>query len=806
MKESYREQAGLALLDTLMQDTRYGLRQLWRNKGFTAVAVATLALGIGALTAIFSVVKGVLLEPLPFGRADRLVTMWQSAPQYGLDRYSLTHFNLAYYQGQTHDFEQIGAYSSGQSTLTGHGEPVRVDGAMVSYNFFDMLGARPIVGRAFLPEEGRPGNDNRVVLGYELWQRRFSGDRDVVGATVMVDGRAATVVGIAPTWFRFPADAELWWPIALDPSVTHGHFLYCIGLLKPGITPKAANADTDETGKRMALSRPDLFQHGADFKTIVTPLKDELVGDVRKPIWILFGSVSLLLLITCSNVASLLMARASVRMREIAVRGALGAGKSRLIRQLLTESALLAVLGGLAGCCLAAAGLNLFVTILPKDLPRIQDIRLDRGVLLFSFLATTLAGLLFGLAPAVRGARSNLQALLKEASGRVTGHRPNALVIAQFTLSMVLLIAAGLLIRSFENVLSVDPGFRTKHVLTFRTIPLGPKYEKSAEWHRYYRELLRRVRELPGVKQAGSTSHLPLSNRDMQDGYEIEHAEAASSGPNKVIDVRTATAGYFEAMGYRLKSGRTFRETESTPVAMIDEVVAKRHWPQGDAIGKRIRSSDPDPWFEIVGVVAAVHHGGFDAKADGTLFLPEKFRDQSQTFAVQTESDPSLLSPAIHAAASEIDPDLPVYQVRTMEQLASASLGRRRFAMQLLGFFAALALGLSAVGLYGVMAQSVAVRIKEIGIRMALGARPGEVMRMVLRDGLGLTLAGVILGSIAALGLSKFLVSQLFEVKPYDPSTFLMVIGVLGAVSLIAAYIPARRAVRIDPLSALRCE
>jgi predicted permease len=354
--------------------------------------------------------------------------------------------------------------------------------------------------------------------------------------------------------------------------------------------------------------------------------------------------------------------------------------------------------------------------------------------------------------------------------------------------------------------LSVDPGFRTSQVLTFRAIPLGPKYDKPAEWHRYYLSLLQKVRELPGVKYAGSTSHLPLSNRDFQDDYEIEHEENASKVQRKVIDVRTATPGYFEAMGYQLKAGRTFRETDRTPVAMIDEMVARRHWPKGDAIGKRIRSSDQDPWFEIVGVVATIRHRGLDAKADGQIFLPEEYREQSQTFAVQTEGDPTLFVPAIRSAASAIDPNLPLYQVQTMEQLASASLGRRRFAMQLIGFFALLALGLSAVGLYGVMAQSVAARVKEIGIRMALGARSGEVMRMVLRDGLRLTLAGVILGSIAALALSNLLASQLFEVKPYNASTFLMVIGVLGAVSLIAAYIPARRAVRIDPLTALRCE
>jgi putative ABC transport system permease protein len=561
----------------------------------------------------------------------------------------------------------------------------------------------------------------------------------------------------------------------------------------------------------MALSRPDVFKKGTDFTTIVTPLRDIIVGDFKKPLWILFAAAGFLLLITCFNVAGLLAARATTRVREIALRTALGASRRRVVRQLLTESLVLAVLGAIAGTLLAAMGLKFLLRALPVTLPRIAEIRLDVGVLGFTLFAAVVAVLVFCMLPLLGGAKSDVQTVLKNAATSLSGgshlQLNSVFVVLQLALSMVLLTGAGLLVRSLWNVLSVDPGFRTEKVLTFRVMPLGPKYSERSQTVRFYEELVRRIRETPGVQQVGGSSLIPLAGGDWQDGYGIEGQEDRNA-PKRVIDIRTASTGYFEAMGFRVLQGRTFRDTDrpDTPkVAVIDESLAIRHWPARNAIGKRIKVSGG--WFEIIGVVATVHHAGFDTDPSGQVYIPHaQSVNPYLSIAVQATADPASLIAPVRALVASMDRDVPVYEMQTMEELAAASVGLRRFVLLLLGFFAVMALGLSAIGLYGVMSELVTRRVKEIGIRVAVGASPGEIMRLILRRGLGLSIAGVALGSAGALAASYLVASQLYGVGTHDMATFSMVIAALGVTGVIATLIPTLNALRVDPVRALRNE
>jgi len=802
-------------MGNLWQDVRCGWRQLARNPGFAAVAILILALGLGAMASISSVVKGVLLNPLPFAGGDRLVVLQQSAPQYGLDRYSLTEFNYAYYRDHAQVFEQFAAYAGAESTVADAGSAERVHSAEVSDNFFAALDVEPYLGRWFVPEEDRPGSPVVVVLGHALWQRRFSGSVDVVGTIIKVDGEPALVAGVAPPSFQYPERAELWRPIRVNPDKTNGNYLKGLGLLRLGIALDTAKSNTDAVGRQMALSRPDVFQKGADFTTIVTSLRETMAGDFRKPLWMLFAAAGFLLMVTCFNVAGLLALRAAARMREMALRSALGAGRARLIRQLLAESLVLAGLGGFAGTLVAALALRSLLRIVPVDLPRVGEIRLDAGVLGFTLLATITAGLVFGMMPALRGTRSDLQAAMKDAAANLTGTARlrfnNLLVVLQLALSVVLLTSAGLLMRSFQNVLSVDPGFRTDHVLTCRVTPLGPKYAEREAVSRFYEEFERRIRQIPGVAHVGGASLIPLAAGSWQDGYQVEGQEESKSGPAKVIDIRSASPGYFEAMGFRLLKGRTFRETDraDTPrVAVIDEALARRHWPAADAIGKRIKTGSlGEGWLEIVGVVGTIHHDGFDIAPSGQVYAPyAQSPSPYLSIAVQAANDPSTLVPALRAIVHEMDAEVPVHEIQTMDQLTASSFGRRRFVLTLLGFFGVAALSLSAVGLYGVMSQLVVGRVKEMGIRVAVGARPSQILRLILENGLGLSLAGIIVGTAGAAATSQLVANQLFGVRTYDLATYSTVIVVLGVTAAVATGVPALRAIRLDPLRALRNE
>jgi putative ABC transport system permease protein len=800
-------------LDELQFDVRYAVRQLIGNKAFGAVAMLILAVGIGGLSAMCSLVEAILLRPLPFPGGDRLVVLQQSAPQYGLDRYSLSEFNYAFYRDNGQAIEALGAYSGASVTISVNGVSERVAGAEVSHNLFSTMGAVPARGRWFLPDEDRPGSSGAVVLSYRLWQRLFGGLPDVVGTQIRLDGNSTLVVGVAPDSFRFPSSAEIWWPSRIDPAKTDGYYLKGVGRLRTGVDLAAAQSNTDETAKRMALSRPDVFREGANFTTIVTPLRDWIVGDFKKPLWMLLGAASLLLLITCLNVASLIAARGAARMHEIALRTALGAGRFRVIRQLVTESLVLAILGGMAGTLLGSMMLRIAVTALPPSLSRLGEIRMDLSVLGITLAATLGSGLVFGLLPALRNVRGGEQPILLSPETRVTGRSAvlkSALVVLQLALSMMLLTAVGLLGKSMGNVLAVDPGFRMPNLLTFRVTPLGPNYTTPQKRFDFYREIERRIRQIPGVRYAGGASRIPLDGRSWQDGYRIQGQEA-TNGPKRVVEIRTASPGFFEAMGFRLLAGRTFRETDragAPRVAVVDEALASRHGPVASMIGKRIQSDDYGPdWYEIVGVVKTVHQESLETAPSGSLYVSdEQTAIPYLGIAVRTAGDPAGVMAEVRAVVQAVDRETPIYDLRTMDELAGASVGRRRFALFVLGVFSALALGLSAVGLFGVMTELVIRRAKEMGIRAAVGATPRDIIKLILSGGLRLSLAGVAIGCIGAFATSRLVTSQLFGVGPRDLTTLSIVIVVLSATGTTATIIPALRASRRDPLCSLRTE
>jgi predicted permease len=826
-KERTRDMDILGWLESFMQDVRYGVRSLAKNPGFAAVAILTLALGIGANTAIFSVVNGVLLKPLPFDHPEQIV--WFQDVQPKLSNAPLSAREFIAYRDQNHSFSEIAALRPLNFTLTGMGSAQRLRGGVVTSRYFQLLRIAPALGRDFTDADGKPGAPRVALLTNGFWQSQFGADAGVLGRTLSLNGESVTIIGVLPKDYLVAASASFFvnpkygvpevFPGGSDPSATGTHYMSVIGRLKPGTTLAQAQADLSSILRNSNAERKIPADQAHDIHIITWT--ELWVGDSRATLLTLLAVVGLVLLIACANVANLLLARSAARTREIAVRAAMGATPWRLARQLITEGAMLGLAGALAGLPLGYAGVKAIVAAKPTALPRLSAIHLDGSVLLFTFGIAMLAGMIFGLAPALRGMRVSAGESLKQAgrtgsAGGVTqSWTRSMLVISEVALSLVLLVGAGLLVRSFTRLLEVKPGFRPERLLTFELSFSGPKY-RDLQHHpdrmAQYLQTLDKLRALPGVEDVASASDVPLTGQDTTN-YPTFVGESAV-GPNEqvLVGMHAVSPGYFHAMGIPLLRGRELsdRDVPGAPAAtVINEALAQRAWPGKDPIGKQFHCfTNPDaPPEEVIGVVANVKHNGLN-EAD-SMDAYESVAQQPWPYAivaVRTAQNSEALLPAIRSVIAEFDPDLAVYNVQSMEQITADSLGSRRLTLTLVGLFAALALVLATVGIYGVMSYIVSGRTQEIGIRIALGAQRADVFKLIVGQGMALAGAGLVLGLIAAAGLTRFLGSQLFQVKAIDPLTYCGVTVLLGAVALLACYIPARRATRVDPLVALRYE
>ena len=809
-------------MDGLLQDLRYGMRMLLSRPAFTAVAVLALALGIGANTAIFSVVDAVLLKPLPYRAPERLVMIWHEYAQMNLPKASLSVPSYIEYRDNVRAFENVAAATNWSANLTGTGEPERVQGARVTGNFLATVGVPPLIGRDFLGEDDAPGGERVVILGHGLWQRRFGGDPGILGKVLALNGEDHTVVGVMPPGFVFFQPVDLFKPIAFTAGqaapANHGNeFLIGVARLKPGVTLRQAGSEMDGIAARL---RQQFYVEG--WSPRLFPLLEEMTGDLRPALLVLMAAVACVLLIACSNVANLLLARATSRQREMAIRSALGAGRLRVVRQLMTESVLLGVAGGALGLFLAFLGLKALLAAAPGEATQAvlggRSIGLDGTALGFTLGVSVLTGIVFGLAPALHASRMDLNDMLKEGSrGEGLGERGHRLlgvfVVSQVAVALVLLAGAGLLVRSFLRLRAVDPGFRLDHVLTMRLTLPQTRYTEDGQVAAFFDDLLRRLSALPGVRSAAAVSNLPMSGDNASASFAIEGLEVPQGQPSPHGDSHVVSHDYFTTLGIPLVQGRFFDRRdgpETTKVAVIDQVLADRYWPAGDAIGRRMAlyfegSPDKPVWREIVGVVGHVKKYGLDGRVKEQYYIPSPQQARRSMFLVlRTATDPSSIVAAARSAVRDLDTGLPVFRVQTMEQVLDGTLVTRRFAMLLLGIFAAVALVLAAVGLYGVISYSVAQRTREIGIRMALGARSRDVVRMVVRRGMRLTAIGLVIGVGSALAVTRFLASLLFAVQPYDPPTLLTVAAILAGVAWLASFLPARRAARVDPMMALR--
>jgi putative ABC transport system permease protein len=813
------------MIGNLMQDIRYGIRNLGRTPGFTAVAVLTLALRIGANTAIFSVVENVLLKPLPYPHPESLVEIWNTYPPQ-IPKGGISPGDYADWHEQATSFSEMGAYGNTTKgfNLTGDGEPQRVLAGYASSDLFPMLGARVVAGRSFVAEENRAGSAPIVILGHRLWESRFGGDAAVVGRTVTLDNKRYTVVGILPAGFQFLRWADLWMPLGqFDDDLTeHIHHAFAVvARLKPGVSLAQARDEVGRLNQQEAIAYPDAHK---GFGVLVQKLQDPSAASLRSTLLVLFGAVGLVLLIACANIVNLLLVRNAAREREVAIRTALGASPWRMIRQLLTESTLLSVLGGALGVFFAIAGLKALMALVPGDLAILNGTGLNGWVLGFTIAICLATGLVCGLLPAARTLKTNLAGVLKQGSKgpSSSGHHKthNLLVISEVAMALVPLIGAGLLLRSFQHLLDVDPGFRADHILTMEIeqpalsfaqinqLSQEEQFKLGEKQSRQFEQIAEQIRALPGVKEAGGIDDLPLGNEFRQASrFVIEGQPLPASGARPIAQTRTVSLSYFSSLGIPLRAGRTFNEDDWKVLhIVINETMARRYWPQGDAIGKRVNfcSLDPKPcWFSIIGIVGNVHQFGLDAELTFDSYFAGGW---TPYLVVRTASDPVSIAAAVTDVVHKVDPNLPITHMTTMDGLISDSVSPRRFSAVLVGIFAALALLLAAIGIYGVMSYTVSQRRQEIGLRMALGAQLTNVRGMILGQTLKLTLIGVGLGLAGAFVVARFLSSLVFGVGTYDPVTFLSVALLLIVVALTASYIPARRAMRVDPIVALRYE
>ena len=819
-------------MQTLWQDLRYGLRMLASNAGFTIVAVLTLTLGIGANTAIFSVINGVLLQPLPYHDPNRLMILSEKTPEF--DNMSVSYPNLQDWQKENRSFESLAGHRWTDYDLTGSGMPEHLDGRMVSASFFSTFGVKPIRGRDFEAQEDHIGAARVVMIGGGLWKRRFGESPDIIGKMITLSGQGYTVIGVVPAGFRFWGSADVFtllgqWDDVLAHSREAHPGLRAMGRLKPGLTREQASSDMDSVAAQLAQTYP---KSNAHHSVNVIPLAQEIVGNVRPALLVLLGAVGFVLLIACANVANLLLARSATRRREMAIRAALGASQGRMMRQVLTEGVLIALAGGALGLLLAHWGTKAVVAAIPGGLPRMEEIGVDGWVLAFTLAVSVVTGVIFALAPAFQMSRMELHTTLREGSRGSTGgqHRLRAaLMVAEVGASMVLLVGAGLMLRTMWQLSRVRPGFNPRSMLTF-SMGLSPANRSSADRIRNaYRDLTESVLSLPGVQAAGLGDDVPLSGNDSELPFWVSGRPRPSSQSEMLWALLyDVTPGYLHALDIPLLRGRFVSDTDvkgSAKVVVIDETMAKGLFPHQDPIGQSIRIAVPDGFgpgldgpIEIVGVVGHVKHFGLDsdasAKIQYQLYLPlTQLPDQilplaaqGMTMMVRTSVDPLSLVSAVRSRVSERDRDQPVFDVQTMDRRVTDSVAGRRFSMLLLGVFAGLALVLASVGIYGVISYTATQRTHEIGIRMALGAERADVLRMVVGHGLRLSLIGIGAGLAAALGLTRLMSSMLFGVRPTDFGTFAAVSLLLAGVAALASYVPARRATRVDPIIALRYE
>jgi putative ABC transport system permease protein len=807
----------------LIQDVRFALRQMGKKPGFTIVVVLTMALGIGANAAIFSVLDAVLLRPLPYGHPEQLIKVWSRFTGIGIpnDQNWVSAPEFRDFQQLNHSFAALAAIGSASVNLGVKGSPQRLVGASVSPSLFPMLGAQPLLGRTFLNEEAQPGHDHEVVLSYGLWRRVFAGKPNVIGSTIDIDGVPMSVVGVMPAGFAYPDETEIWGPLAFSPddlseNSRGNHGYQVLGRIKPGLSLAQVQSDMDRVGKSMIEQHRSYPYEKYGFGIILHALLEETVGDVKASLVVLMAAVGLVLLIACANIANLMLARSAERQQEMETRMALGATGWRLARQLLTESVVLAFAGGLVGLTMTPLILRGLVAIAAKSLPRAVHTGIDINVLALTAVVSLATGILFGLAPALQSGRKRRFDSIK--SGRSTeGRRPkrlrSALVICETALSLLLVVAAGLLLRSFAQLLKVDPGFRPDGVLTMRVALPDAVYSKPEEVRGFYRELLDRVQRLPGVQSVGAVSALPLSGQGGSGTTTIDSQSVPLEDTTPEADQRVVAADYFKAMGISLIRGRAFEARDSDgapPVAIVDESLAQTYWANQDPIGKRLhpggrRSSAP--WVTVIGIVRHVRNRTLESRSRVEVYWPENQRPSgAMTLAVLASGNPISLAPTIEREVSAIDPDLPVYRINTMTEVMGDSLQRRRVALILLAGFAGLAFLLASVGIYGVTSYGVAQRQMEIGVRMALGADRGQVMRMMIWGGMGTIAVGLVLGLILALSLTRLMSGLLFAVRASDPVALGGAALLLTVAAFFAIFIPARKATRVNPMVALRYE
>jgi putative ABC transport system permease protein len=821
-------------MHTLWLDLRYGARMLLKNPGITFVVILALALGIGANTAIFSVVNAVLLRPLPYEESDRLVLLNETSKV--MDEISISYPNFTDWRNQNKVFEKIGVYNRGSYNLTGSGEAERIVTGQVSADLFSALRVNAALGRVFTNEEDKPGGDPVVLLSYAFWQRRFGGQASILNQHLTLNGKSYTVIGVMPQGYQFPRLVEMWVPVgqlsdqAMWQSRGNHPGLYGVARLKPGVTLAAARAEMDMIGANLEKQYNDT---NAGNGVGVQPLLDAFVTDIRRPLWVLFAAVGFVLLIACANIANLLLARATARQKEMAIRAAMGAGRLRIARQLLTESVVLGLIGGSLGLLLARWGIELILYISPNAIPRAREIGLDWRVMAFTIGVSFVTGILFGLVPALQAGVVDVHETLKE-TGRGTSGRHwlrSSLVVVEVATTLVLLIGAGLMIRSFYRLQKVNPGFSYEHLTSFSVALPEKKYKTNVQQEDFYKRLLENLRGLPGVEAAAAASGLPLGNNGWQTSFVIDGRPRPPRNQTPLMEACLVTPDYFRAMNIPLKSGRYFtdrddrsflagkdlskltddeKEMAGLNAVIIDEEFARRYWPNEDAVGKRIKqgSEEKPVLLTVLGVVGRVKMEGLsqDSNRVQGYFPFLQIPSSGMTVIVKGSADPNQMVSAIREQVRQIDADQPIYSVRTMDEIRSESVAGERLNLTLLSLFAGIALVLAIVGIYGVMSYSVTQRTHEIGIRMAIGAQPRDVFKMIMGQGMMLAFIGVAIGLVGAFALTRLMATMLFGVEPTDPATFIGIAVLLTSVALVACYVPGRRATKVDPVVSLRYE